>query len=821
MSRVSPVQTTFNAGEFDPRLYGRSDISKYSNGCRTLQNMISRVEGGAERRPGSYFIEEVKDSAAKTRLIPFEFSTEQAYVLEFGNEYMRVYKDYSRVPDGGVPYEIATPYQTADLFGIRYIQDADVMYLVHVLYPPMKLSRTADDDWTIEEVDFVDGPYLDENDGTTTLTPSAKTGTITLTASAALFDDPLHEGSRWRIKQDILLQDGSASTGANETLDDVWTAIQFTALGNYDIMQLAIRIKKVGTVTNTAEIIQAYLYTNDTGLPKTPIVGGDEITYGDLTTSYQALRFALETTLTGGTIYWIVLRRGAAPAGGGSIALDIVASGTGMHAISADGASWSAENTKTAWFKLYGDSAWGSVLITHVTNTTTATATVINDLSGIEAVTTWREGAFSPFQGYPGALAFHEQRLILAGTSLQPQTIWGSWTGAYEDFTPPTTEDSGAYTFTIAAEKVNAIWWMSPSTNLIVGTSGGIWRIGSQDSSSPITQSNVKAVPVPRVGSSSVQPINLGNIIVFVQRKGNPNNYGEQVQELSYKFEIDSYVKSNLTTLAKHITKPGIIEWDLQTDPVPIVWAVRSDGTLVGMTYEREQEVIGWHSHPMDGLVESVCVLPGDNQDDVYLIVKRTIGGATKRYIEVLEDMDWGDDQEDAFFVDCGLTYDSTPATTFKGLDHLIGKTVAILADGAVHPPKEVIAIGGKWGIILDYEASVVQVGLPITYDLETLDLEGGSQEGTAQGKLRKVSKALVRFYKSGGGNMGDHDLQDELDFRTTEDDMDSPPALFSGIKDFTFRGRWDREARIRITGSDPLPMGIMTITPTLRTEDA
>jgi hypothetical protein len=445
-------------------------------------------------------------------------------------------------------------------------------------------------------------------------------------------------------------------------------------------------------------------------------------------------------------------------------------------------------------------------------------ATVVATLGGTGAVATWREGAFSAYQGYPSALAFHEQRLLLAATAKQPQTVWGSWVGGYEDFTPPSTEDDGAYTHTLAAERVNSIRWMSASTNLIIGTSGGVWRMGSQDSASPITPSNVKAVPVPRVGAANIVPINLGNIIVLAQRRGNPSNAGEQIQELSYKFEIDTYVKSNLTTLAKHITSGGIVDWDMQMDPCPIIWAVRDDGMLLGMTYEREQEVIGWHRHPMGtAQVESVAVLPGDNQDDVWIVVKRTINGSTKRYIEVLADMDWGDDQEDCFFVDCGLTYDSTPTDSISGLGHLEGETVAVLADGATHPTRKVV--GGI--ITLDYEASVVQVGLPYTYTLETLDLEGGSQEGTAQGKKRKVSKVLVRFYKSLGGYLGGEDAQDELDFRTVDDGMDSPPALFTGIKDFTLRSGWSREARIKITGSDPQPMGIMALIPTFRTEDA
>ena len=188
MARVAAQLTNFTAGELSPRLDGRNDLSKYPAGCKKLENIVIYPHGAAARRPGTQFISEVKTSSAKTRLIPFEFSTTQTYVLEFGNQYMRVYKDKGRVETSpGTAFEISTPYLTAELFDIKFAQSADVMYLTHPSHPTKKLSRTGHTAWTLTTVNFTNGPFLDSNISTTTLQPSGTSGSVTITASASTF----------------------------------------------------------------------------------------------------------------------------------------------------------------------------------------------------------------------------------------------------------------------------------------------------------------------------------------------------------------------------------------------------------------------------------------------------------------------------------------------------------------------------------------------------------------------------------------------------------------------------------------------------------
>lgn len=650
MPKANIIQTAFNAGELSPLLGGRVDISKYKLGVETTINMLPHVQGPISKRPGFQFIAETKTSAKASRLISFEFSTIQAYILEFGELYIRFYKDKGQITSGGSPYEIVSPYDDTELREIKYIQSADVMYLCHPSYAPRKLSRTGHTAWTLSAIDYGDGPYLPENSTSTTITPSATTGSITLTASAALFSST-HVGSVWRIKH---------------------------------------------------------------------------------------------------------------------------------------------------------GSTWGYVKVTAYTDSTHVTADVKTTLGGTSAVTTWREGAWSDYQGWPSTLAFHEERLYFAGTSKKPQTIWGSKSGDYENFKPEDTiTDSGPLTYTIASNQVNAIRWLSSSRLLMIGTSGGECRMSAANTSEAITPTNISVRQDTAYGSENLMPQSVGDVVLFVQR------HGRKIREIAYSFEKDGYVSPDMTRLSEHISKPGIIETAYQREPDSTLWAVRSDGVLLSMIYERAEDVIGWSKHTTDGLFESVACIPGTDQTEVWAIINRTINGAAKRYVECLKDMDWGDDQEDCFFVDSGLTYDSTPVTTISGLDHLEGETVAVLADGASHPN----CVVSSGDITLERSASVVQAGLPYTPYVKTMRLEGGSALGSSQGSIKRIHELKVRLYKTLGIKVGpDDDNLETVYFRNADDAMDSPPALFTGDKVLDFRGEYERDGQIVITQDQPLPLTLMAL---------
>ncbi len=888
--RASPILTAFNAGEISPQLRGRVDLEKYAMGCETMENFFCRAHGGAQRRPGTYFIAEVKDSSTATRLIPFQFNTTQAYVLEFGNQYIRFFKDYGPIEVSGTPYEISSPYLAADLFGIQYVQDSDIMYLVHPEYPVYKLSRTAHTSWTLEAVEFTDGPYLEQNEPADVGDNLCTDGDCELDTGWTPVGAP---DTRERSTDQALSGSYCRKVVGAVNTGDSWGTFTTTTNKIYRV--------KFGVVSTKGQII-LYVHKGDNswGLFSETISG---IPYNQWT---EYTRYYKETA--GGAGAYIAF---ITPASSDGVAWYVdsieiyecdtilitpsAKVGTGIT-LTASAALFEAGHVG-AFFRIGQDGEWGYVKITYVTSSTSATADVMSALPGTRSTAEWAEGAFSGVNGYPSAVSFMEQRLVLAGSPGRPQTLWASASGDYEYFAPGVLDDD-PLVYTIADKEVNSIRWLGNMSNLIIGTTGAEARLGRQDSDTPITPSNAKITFQSFYGSAPIPGISLGSAILFWERRGHPDNYGERLRELSYNLTYDNYTGVDLTVLAEHACKGGIIDYARQQYPFNILWCARTDGVLVAMTYERDQDVVGWHRHPMtNGLVESVCCIPGANQDDLYMIANRTIGGATKRYIEVSMDFDWGDDQADCFFVDCGLTYDGTEKTitgatkanpvvitaashgfsdgdhvklsgvvgmtelnglevvvtnkatnTFQcyrpdgltvngtafttyvsggiakemanslsGLDHLEGQVVDVLTDGATHPPCAVVS----GGIDLEWYAAKAHVGLHYESVLTTVSLEGGSREGTAQGKNKRVHSASVRFYQTLGGKVGpDEDTLETIGFRTATDTYGNPPALFTGDKEIVFPGGWDTEAKITIVQDQPLPMTVLAVMPRFRSED-
>jgi hypothetical protein len=281
---------------------------------------------------------------------------------------------------------------------------------------------------------------------------------------------------------------------------------------------------------------------------------------------------------------------------------------------------------------------------------------------------------------YPSSVSFFEQRLVFAGSNDNPQTLWFSKSGDLENFTTG-SNDTDAMVYTIASNKVNAIRYISAQRSLIVGTVGGEFVVSASGTTQPITPTNVQIQKQSSYGSANVDAVQIENVTMFLQRAK------RKIRELTYNLNIDQYQATDMTLLAEHVTENGITEMAYQQEPDSILWCVRGDGTLIGFTYARAESVMGWHRHIIGGVfgsgqavVESVATIPTDsNEDEFYMIVKRTINGATRRYVEYLTLFDYGTDQNDAFYVDSGLTYSGSAATVISGLDHLEGQSVTIL----------------------------------------------------------------------------------------------------------------------------------------------
>jgi hypothetical protein len=310
--------------------------------------------------------------------------------------------------------------------------------------------------------------------------------------------------------------------------------------------------------------------------------------------------------------------------------------------------------------------------------------------------------------------------------------------------------------------------------------------------------------------------------VVFVQRAG------RKLRELAFSAaaqNTEGYASIDLSVLAPHLVPRGthITQIAFAQEPYSVMWAVRSDGLLLGVRYNSNRKSVAWSRHPLGGsaVVEAIDTIPhpdGDT-DELWLIVKRTINGATKRYVEYLE-VEWtsDDDIEDRFYVDSGLTYDGAAATTIGGLAHLEGKTVDVLADGAAHPQRTV----ASGSITLARSGSVVQVGLPCPAKLQLLRQNAGAADGTSQGKTKRIHSMTLRFLDTLGGKIGPAEATlDEIPFRSSGDPMDAPPPAFSGDKtDIPWPAGYETDAYVWYVNDQPLPATVVAVMPHLKTED-
>lgn len=752
MAKVSPLQSNFTGGEASPLIAGRVDADRYRTLLATCLNYVPIVQGALVRRPGTRYVAPTKDSTKVARLVSFEFSTTQAYIIEFGNLYVRFYKDNGQILTApATPYEVTTPYLEADLFALKFTQSADVLYITHPRYAPRKLTRTGHTAWTLTTITFLDGPYGSTNITTTTLTPSAATGLgITITAG------PLGAIT------------GAADNGAG------LIRITDAAHGYSDGINL-----RITGVTGTTEA---------NGVWTIDVIDAD--TYD----------------LLGSTFV------NAYAAGGATRPALFAATDVGPPG---------------RIIRVQQGSVWGYARITGFTSESVVTADVVSTLTSTAAKLIWRLGVWSDTTGWPTCSTFYEDRLFF-GTN---QRLDGSNSGDYEYFGPSDTAGtvvaSNAVAFTLNSNTVNIIRWLATDERaLIAGTVGEEWVIRPSTLNEALSPTNISAKPSTHYGTADLSPVQAGKATVFLQRSG------RKLRELRYVYEVDGFSASDLTILAEHVTVSEIKQMAYQQEPQPLLWAVRNDGVLALLTYEREADNLraGWHRHIVGGfsdaaktetaIVESVAVIPSADgaYNEVWLIVNRYINGATTRYVEYFARyFADSDEQVDAYFVDSGQTYEGAPATVISGLDHLEGEILAVLADGAPQP--DVTVASGA--VTLSSAAAKVHLGFGYNSDGRQMRLEAGAQDGTALGKTRRPHRCGFLVHRSLGLKIGtDFDALDEVTFRKAGDPMDTPPVLFTGVIEGTIEADYSTEAQICWRQSQPLPSTILAVMPQLVTQD-
>jgi|TARA_Y100000310_G_scaffold27595_1_gene26224 hypothetical protein len=682
MAKTWPIQTNFTAGQLSPRLHGRVDINKYNNGLKLQKNAYSLPHGGVVRRGGFHYVAGVQTNSKKVRLVRFEFSVTQAYILEFGDLYVRFYKDNGQIESGGSPVQVTTPFTEAQLFDLYFAQSADTLYIAHSSHAPRKLTRSSHTSWTLSTLTFSSAP----------------------------------------------------------------------------------------------------------------------------------------SNFAGGA----------------------------------------------------GD--------------------------------------------YPRCVTFFEERLYWAGTDNNPQTMWASKSGDFLNMDQGTGLDDESVEFTLATDDVNVIRWMKASDVLLVGTVGGEFKL--HGNGNPVTPSNVRVVQETKYGSSTVTPVTSGRAVLFNQRAT------KKIRQMIFDLNVEGYVAPDLTILAEDITGDGITHMAYQQEPDSIIWAVRDDGTLIGLTYQRDQQVVAWHQHPIGGyfgeatitvtdaaniaagstititlsdgtteimtataddppaspnefslgdgsnngvadniaigtggvlginaltnltapnpaanvvtvtdqaaglnllsitssdstrltvtnqgqaVVESVAVIPSADgkSDELWASIKRTVDGNTVRYVEYLDP---------AIFVDSGLTYSGSAVSSLSGLDHLEGQCVQIVGDDAVFSR----AIVSSGTVTTSAAVSTAYIGLHYPTELTTLQPEVPQRDGSSFGKKKSWNRIILNLYQTLGISVNDN----QLVFRTGGDAMDSAPPKFTGQFDITSLGWKEVDATITVKQEQPLGMTLISMSGELNVND-
>lgn len=830
---------SFSGGEISQLTDPRVDLEKYRVSCITLENYCPNIYGGAHRRPGTVFMGAAKHGDKKARLIPFEFSVTTRLVLELGDEYIRIWvpgETPSYVGSPGAAYEIVSPWDHNDLDGLQYAQLNDTVYFTHPNYAPYKLSRFANNNWELVpfetewpatlgdnktkiEINVTGGapatpgptwtvanysigdkvvykgvnyvcvkpitsiaptnPYT-KAPGTYTswrdwwaeidLAPDYGIGaTFGLESNEPLFDAG-HVGSVWIIKH--RREDPTIDLALEAALDA--TSDPLFVLGDWTC---TISVNEGGTWQRKAVIERSY----------------DLITWETLKAITSTGVASENKTGTELDPCWLRLRI-------------IQASGTPP-----DEASFTLEASDSFHY--------GILKVTSFVSSEEVEVLCLFPPGDDAATMYWEEGAWSTFRGFPRAVAFHENRLFFAGTRARPLTIWGSTIDDYPNFRVSGDDDAGL-SLTLASDAANGIQSLCSQRNLIALTTGSEWAIGKRDAEKTMTPATATAKRDTQFGSASIQAFPLGESVIYIQRS-------EQiVRSFSWSFEDDGYRSNDLTLMAEHIAGTGIRQIAAQKNPYPTFWCVLESGQLAGLLYDRRQNIAGWFRYTTGERIvggetvydsfESIAWVSGQEEDEGWVLVKRTVDGADVRYIERFQPDKTrklkSGGQNLVCDADCAVIKTISESATVTGLGHLEGREVVVLANGSPQPP---LVVDSSGEVELQFEATDIVAGLQFTAYLTPTFLETNDPATLSKVAKKRIVKVYPELWKSLGVEMSADGgtTWEKLEFRKPGDNMDQAVPLFTGLmKPRNLRSSSVRQAAIMLRSQQPVPNTIQSL---------
>jgi len=743
MSVIQHTITSFNGGELSPRMMGRVDTAVYQIGLETCENFVPTVEGPIVKRPGFEFIANADPTTSW--LGTFKFNLTQHYVVEWGEAKWRFFTNGALIESGpGVPYTVATPYTAAQASAVCTDQSFDRQYLWHGSHAPAALKRTSAVTFAHEVLDLRNGPFADQNsDQAITVTASGTTGSVTLTASSAIFLAG-HVGSLFSLE-----------------------AKDFSTVKAWE-------------------------------------AGMKAVAAGEQVRSDGKIYEALSSGVTGQ-----------------------------VQPTHEDGDAWDGQgkqdelNTKGPYGVLwrYVSDSYGVLRITAIGGGgTTASATVLRTLPGsLVSVAShrWAHSLISAAAGWPSLGKIWKGRHMAVKDFWVIGSVVGDYGGGQVNFQAVTS--SGLRPADLALRRPLATpdlpHWIAGDSKLLIGTPSLELAVGPINAQEALSADNIEAEPQSFYGSQPVAPAQIGTTSIFVQRGG------RKIRESGYDFARDRYLASNIAIWARHILRPGAIQFAWQQEPEDLLFIVRADGQLAVHPHSPEQEIKGFARIKPGGdgrILSAVCIASEDGQaDELWALIER---GGVKRICRMAAWREDGDDVREAFFVDEGKRYEASPGQThFTGATHLAGEAVAVLANGCV---VEDVTVDGAGAFDIPASAApahafTLMVGLSYTATCVTLRPELRPSGQSMQGVRQRVVKIALRLLETLGIRIGvaSTGKLDNLLDRPLATPMGEPPELFTGDTPRAVSGGWDRDGRSIIVSDVPLPATIIAAMPRIEVE--
>lgn len=749
-------QLAFTTGEVSPDVSSRFDLEQYKSALLEAENVVIRPYGAVAKRQGSQYVGQVKYSDKPTRLFEFTTNTNNSFMLEFGDKYIRVwnYGIYTGI-------EVTTPFNSDILFDLNCNQSGDVMFICSGKYPIQTLSRYSDTDWRMSTYKLTEQPYDEINtDNGHTLTVNGDTITSTKdlftqdmvgsVIQIAYYVEAVHTKSAGEVVEKKVKRYMQA-----QTIEKTYNNINYNVGAFSTDTELSWRFTTHGTWEGTVKL---------------QISNNDGQTWKDYRTYTSKNDYNVTDT---GKIEAGARLKYVSDIKSGSVNCDL---------------------------SIMPFTQYGIVEIKSVTDAKNAKVNVLNGIKEGEPSYQWKLGSWNRGRGYPKLCTFYQDRFVVAATDSKPNFIWFSRTGDYPNFgvekVEGTITDDSAITLPVINRKMCEIRHLVPANDLIILTSGNEWIVRGDKT---ITPTNCNLKTQTQRGALSCEPQFIGNRCVFVQERGGT------VRDMGYSYESDNYTGQDLTLFVKTLVKGHLaVTSAYAQDPDSIIYYVRDDGQLNCLTYIPEQKVYGWSHFVTNGKYRYVESVAEGEQDTIYFVVDRVINNKSVKCIERSIPL-YTEDNSDVF-LDCYVKVANSIKTDYINAPHLVGQMVDIVIDGQQMPSRVVPPTGV---IKLDGKANVITVGLPYTTKIKIPNVEQQINDGTLQGRVATVSRVVLRMYKSFGGKVG----------RTFDrmDDITLPPnELFTGDKPVILPKmgiNYSTDTSICIKHSDPFPFNLLSIT--------